>query len=246
MLALVLTLSVLSAEDGGISQKQADDIVKELREIKGVLQSLGSPRNAQGSPPAGQVPPVILKLEDSPFMLGAKGAPLTIVEFTDYQCPFCQKFHLSVFNELKKDYIDTGLVRFYSRDFPLVEAHTNALRAAQAARCAAEQGKFWEVRDALQSNPQQLELANLLDVGRNQKLDTDRLQECIVSEKYRKIVEADMAVATRIGIGGTPAFVVGKSTPDGVDGQLIMGALPYSVFDQKLREIKSSITVSSR
>ena len=79
---------------------------------------------------------------------------MTIVEYTDYQCPFCQRFHVAAFPELKRNYIDTGKVRFFSKDLPL-DFHANAMRAAQAGRCAGEQGKFWELRDVMGAEPGQ-------------------------------------------------------------------------------------------
>ena len=91
-------------------------------------------------------------------MLGDKNAPLTVVEFTDYQCPFCQRFHVTSYPDLKKNYIDTGKVRFYSRDLPL-DFHANAMRAAQAARCANDQGQYWKMREIMSANPDKLDLA---------------------------------------------------------------------------------------
>src|SRR6266446_8294402 len=99
--------------------------------------------------------------EPPPF-LGSKEAPLTIVEFDDFQCPYCNRFYLETFPDLKKNYIDSLQVRFYSMDFPL-DIHQNALLAAEAGRCAGDQGSFWPFHDRMQSNPQQLELKHLLD-----------------------------------------------------------------------------------
>jgi protein-disulfide isomerase len=172
-------------------------------------------------------------------MLGSKEAPLTIVEFTDYQCPFCQRFHTTSFVELKKNYIDTGKVRFYSRDMPL-DFHPNAMRAAQAARCASEQGRFWTLRDVMGSNPDKLDLDSLVADVTNLKMDVKAFRACVESEKYKSAVQTDVMEAMKIGANGTPTFVVGKSTPDGVDGELMVGAQPYPMFDQKLQELGSA------
>ena len=132
-----------------ITRQQADDILNELRQIRQLLERQGA--TAAEEPPA----PITAKLNLAGMnMLGSKNAPLTMVEFTDYQCPFCQRFHTTVFNDLKKNYVDTGKLRFYSRDLPL-DFHSNALRAAQAARCAADQGQFWTLRDLMGANPGQ-------------------------------------------------------------------------------------------
>src|ERR1017187_2441884 len=134
-LALLLPLG---AQDQGITRQQADEILNELRQIRQLLEKQ-NPKAA--APQPQEITRAKLNLEGF-AMLGSKDAPITMVEFTDYQCPFCQRFHLSTFSDLKKNYIDTGKVRFYSRDMPL-DFHPNALRAAQAARCGGEQGQFW-------------------------------------------------------------------------------------------------------
>ena len=116
-------------------------------------------------------------------MLGSKDAPVTMVEFTDYQCPFCQRFHMTVFNELKKNFIDTGKVRFYSRDLPLDTLHPNAIRAAQAARCAADQGQFWTMRDVMGTNPDKLDMDHLAGFATDLKMDTFAFRNCVESEQ---------------------------------------------------------------
>src|SRR5580704_497156 len=114
-LILLLPLGAQDAKkpkkDSGITSEQADQILEELRQIRQLLQAQAE-KNAPPAPPRA-------KLDLGGFqMLGSKDAPVTLVEFTDYQCPYCRHFHVNVFNELKKNYIDTGKVRFYSRDLP--------------------------------------------------------------------------------------------------------------------------------
>jgi protein-disulfide isomerase len=167
--------------------------------------------------------------------MGSKDAPLTMVEFTDFQCPYCRQFYASTFAELKKNYIDTGKMRFYSRDMPL-DFHPNAMRAAEAGRCAAEQGKFWPMRDLMAANPDKLDLENLVTDAGSLKLNVQTFRACVESDKDKNAVQTDVMEALKIGADGTPAFVVGKSTPDGVDGEVIVGAVPYGTFDAKLKE----------
>jgi protein-disulfide isomerase len=223
-----------SRKDEGITRQQADDILNELRQIRQLLEKQQA--KGAGQPDAEQ--PVRAKLKLDGFqMLGNKEAPLTMVEFTDYQCPFCRQFHATTYVELKKNYIDTGKLRFYSRDLPL-DFHANAMRAAQAARCAADQGKFWQLRDIMGANPDKLEMANLVENATGLKMDVAAFRTCVESEKYKNAIQTDVMEAMKIGATGTPAFVVGKSTADGVDGEVVVGALPYPMFDQKLKEIK--------
>ena len=146
---------------------------------------------------------------------------------------------MTAYGELKKSYIDTGKVRFYSRDMPL-DFHPDAMRAAQAARCAGEQGQFWQLREIMSSNPDKLGMDSLVANATGLKMDVDAFSACVTSDKYKDAVQSDVMEAMRIGANGTPSFVVGKSTPEGVDGELVVGALPFAMFDAKLKELQAA------
>ena len=235
-LVLLLPLGAQdAAKDAGITRQQADQILNELRQIRQLLE-----RQQAQAPRPQEEQATRAKLNLAGFaMLGSKEAPLTIVEFTDYQCPFCQRFHTTAFPDLKKNYIDTGKVRFHSRDLPL-DFHSNAMRAAQAARCASDQGQFWQLRDVMGANPNKLDMDSLVADAADLKMDVPAFRACVESEKYKNAVQTDVLEAMKIGASGTPTFVVGKSTPDGVDGDLVVGAQPYAMFDQKLKELGSA------
>jgi protein-disulfide isomerase len=212
-----------SGKEPGITHAQAEQILEELRQIRQLLERQQKPQEP-AAPARAKI-----NLEGSE-MLGSKGAPITVVEFTDYQCPYCQRFHVNVFGEMKKDYIDTGKIRFFSRDLPLDSIHPNAMRAAMSARCAAEQGQFWKLRDIMGANPGKLEMADLMDDAASLHMNTEAFRACVESGKYREAVQANVLEALKFGIGGTPSFVVGKTTPEGVDGEVVEGALPLSEF----------------
>ncbi len=116
--------------------------------------------------------------------------------------------------------------------------HPNAMRAAEAARCAADQGQFWKLRDVIGNQPDKLDLESLLADAESLKLDVTAFRVCVVAEKHKSEIEADLMEAMRIGADGTPAFVLGKSTPEGVNGDLVVGAQPYNIFDLKLRSLE--------
>jgi protein-disulfide isomerase len=223
-----------SAPEPGITRQQADEILTELRQIRQLLERQGQAEAKGPAEPAH----ARINLEGAE-MLGAKTAPLTIVEFTDYQCPFCQRFHVNVFGDLKKEYIDTGKVRFYSRDLPLDSIHPNAHRAAEAARCAADQHQFWAIRDKMGSHPNQLDLDSLLADAKDLKMDVAQFRSCVESHKYKDAIDGDLLEARRIGADGTPAFVIGKSTPEGVDGELMVGAQPLVEFERRLKALET-------
>jgi len=133
----------------GISKELGEAILNELHQIRTLLEKQQPP--AQAAPRAETA-----KVSSAGFALGRSDAPITIVEFADYQCPFCRQFHSAAYERLKKNYIDTGKVRFISRDLPL-EIHSNASAAAQASRCAGDQEKFWPMRDMLISHADKLD-----------------------------------------------------------------------------------------
>jgi protein-disulfide isomerase len=219
-------------KDTGITSEQADQILEELRQIRQLLQAQAEKNAPQG--------PVRAKLDLSGFqMLGSKNAPVTLVEFTDYQCPYCKQFHVAVFGELKKNYIDTGKVRFYSRDLPLDSIHPNASRAAQAGRCASDQGQFWKMRDLMGANSDKLDLESLVAEAGSLQMDTKAFRGCVESQKYKEAVQTDVQEALKIGAQATPTFVLGKSTPQGVDGELIEGTRPYAEFVKEISKLDS-------
>ena len=230
--ALPLAAQVAN-DQGGLTRQQGDEILKELRQIRQLLEK----QQAKPAQPQEEAP-TRAKITDlsGVSMLGSKTAPITIVEYTDYQCPYCQRFHVTAFAELKKAYIDTGKVRFFSKDMPL-DFHPNAMRAAMAARCAGEQGKFWELRDTMGANPNSLDLEHIVGFAADLKMDTNALRACIDSGKYKERVQNDVLEAMKIGANGTPTFVIGKSVGEGVDGELVVGALPFQMFDAKLKDL---------
>jgi len=222
-----------AAKEQGITHQQADQILEELRQIRQLLERQQQPQKPAG-PPRAQ-----LDLSGAES-LGAPGAPITVVEFTDYQCPFCQRFHVTVFGEMKKNFIDTGKVRFYSRDLPLDSIHPNAMRAAMSARCASEQGQFWKLRDIMGANPDKLEMADLVEAASSLHMNAAAFKSCVESGKYREAVQANVLEALKFDIRGTPSFVVGRSTPEGVDGEVVEGALPISEFAKRFAALEAA------
>jgi protein-disulfide isomerase len=223
--------SVTTNVPEGMTREQADEILKELKAIHHLLEH---PQAATPPALAANSDKVQMNVLAGWYAIGRDDAPITVVEFADYQCFFCRKFHSDTFAELKKNYIDTGKVRFVSRDLPL-DVHPNASGAAIAARCAGEQHKFWEMRDLLLANHADLNSAALLKYGKQIKLDMSVFSSCLSDKKYSSDILKDVADAGRMGIGGTPSFVVGKTAKDQITGVRIGGAAPYSEFETAIK-----------
>lgn len=221
------------ANEPAITSAQANEIISELRAIHQLLER-SAPAAAHVAAPVDEQ--VSMTIGDSP-VLGSADAPLTLVEFTDYQCPFCRSFHTSVFEDIKKNFVDTGKLRFISRDLPL-PMHEHATQAAGAARCAGDEQKFWTMRQVLIVNSRRLQHADLLAYARSLHLDMAAFTRCLDQNKYDVAVQRDAADAARIGITGTPSFVLGATVRDGPFlGTMIVGAQPYAVFDEKIRAL---------
>ena len=215
-----------------LSQQQLnEEMLKELRAIRMLLEKISTPQPS--APPQPQTG-VVTNLKG--YSLGRPDAPLTMVEFTDLQCPFCRQFAVTTFDELKKNWIDTGRLRYFSRDFPL-DFHAQAMPAARAARCAGEQGKFWEMRLGLMRNANLLTPAYITKTAADLKLEPKAFETCAASAKYDAEIQAEMAEGTKLGVTGTPTFVMGKTTATAVEGPIMVGALPYAMFDAKLKSL---------
>jgi len=209
------------------------DLVRIQMDLDAVKNQLGqvlrllSQRPAQGG--VTVTAPVRTSVTDAP-VLGRNDAPVTIVEFSDYQCPFCQRFSATTLPELKKEYIETGKVRYVFRDFPL-EMHAQARKAAEAAHCAGEQGKYWEMHDVLFQNQKALAPPQLAEHARTVGVDGAKFDECLSSGRYAARVTRGVTDGAAAGVQGTPTVVVGKTKPgDVVEGTPIRGAQPLETF----------------
>ena len=197
---------------------------KELQEIKALLAAR---QQAPPAAPAGAQQAVTLDLSNRPFR-GAKTAPLTIVEITDYQCSFCSRHALQTLPQIEKEYIAPGKVKYYVLDLPLESIHRDAFKAAVAVRCAGEQGKYWEMHDRLFANQQTLNQwdAHATAVG----LDTARFGSCMTSDKYAADVRKDIAQTQVAGVTGTPGFYFGTAEANGSKVKtmkFVNGARPF-------------------
>jgi len=195
-------------------QQARQDYLKSLREEAGVAILLR--------------PPKVELVADPGRLRGDPKAPVVIVEFSDYQCPFCQGAEATL-KEVLARY--EGRVSLGYLDFPLQQIHPQAQIAAEASRCAAEQGKFWEFHDLLFANPGMLQQAGLIQQARQLHLDEKSFDACLTGGKFRGAVQADYEDGLKAGVNGTPAFFI--------NGIFLGGNQPVSEF---IRIIESELT----
>ena len=164
-------------------------------------------------------PPVVeVSADDAPFK-GPAEAPITIVEFSDFQCSYCKRV-LNVLDQVLERY--PNKVKLAFRDFPIVNIHPHAQKAAEAAHCAAEQGKFWEFHDRLFDQQDAIPTANFADHAKALGLEVTTFQTCVDGRKYQEKVERNYAAGVKAGVSGTPAFFI--------NGRPLSGAQPFEAF----------------
>jgi protein-disulfide isomerase len=198
-------------------------IQKDLEEIKRLLQG--------GRAAADALPREALSIAQAPVK-GDKGARVALIEFSDYQCPFCARYAKEVMPQIVDEYVKTGKVQYVFQDMPL-DFHKNAFKAAEAAHCAGEQGKFWEMHDVLFQNQSALAPEQLAAHAKGLGLTEAAFQQCLDSGKFAADIKQDIAVAGTSGITGTPTFFIGLVQPG--DGRVkvvkkLVGAKPYAEF----------------
>jgi protein-disulfide isomerase len=167
--------------------------------------------------------------------IGSDSAKITLTEFSDYQCPYCARFHEKTFSEIKQNFVDTGMVKFEFRDFPL-PMHGYAQQASLAAYCSGDQGKYWEMNALLFQNSENLLLKDIKRYANDLGLESDTFNTCLSNKKYLPVIQANKKQGIG-GVNGKGHFSV-SATPSfwiNYDWQLA-GAQPYEVFEQKIQQ----------
>lgn len=171
---------------------------------------------------------------DNDAILGDPDAPVTLIEFSDYECPFCKKYYTQTYPDIKKNYVDKGLVRIVFRDFPLGFHDPIATQEAMAAECAREQEgdeMYYEYHDLIFDTTKSnkgLQKSQLYELASQLDLNEDDFKECLDTEKYKQEVQKDMADGQKYGVSGTPGFFI--------NGRIIKWAQPYVVFERIIEE----------
>jgi protein-disulfide isomerase len=210
-------------------QQQMAILQKQLEELKALIQ-------LRAAGPAGPPPVTGLVLPPGGATRGNAQARLTMIEYTDFECPFCARYARESYPQIMRDFVDTGRVRYMVRHLPLESIHPSARLAAQAAECARQQGKFWDLHDRLFANPQALGRAELERTAETLGLAMPAFRQCVDSPAAAEVVTRDLEEAMRAGVAATPSFVIGTTQPDGSVRALrrLSGAQPYAAFKAAL------------
>src|SRR4030065_892175 len=236
MLPLMNTVNAADTSQINI-EDEMKSLKKDMQDLKKEVETLkakGTPAPAQ---PSQELQDITASIDDDPVK-GKADAPVTIIEFSDYQCPFCGRFVKNIFPDIAKKYIDTGKVKYIFRDFPL-DFHKQAPKASEAANCAGDKGKYWEMHDKLFDNQSALTLDNLRQYAKDIGLDADSFNTCIDSGKHAAEIAKDFEDGKKAMVSGTPSFIIGKTQSGKKDivGKKIVGARPFSSFEQVIEQL---------
>ncbi len=200
------------------------------------LPTSGAAAELQPSPtPPNKLDVLHISAHD-PRAMGSSTAPVTVIEFTDFECPFCVQFFNEIRPQLITQFVDTGVVRIVARDFPLTQIHPSALIAAVASRCAADQGKFWPMYEALFTT-HQVEWGGvpkrdhdvLIELAGKVGVDAAAFTRCLDDPASAQATLDEAAAARQLGINSTPNFLV--------NDQLVRGALPFASFERLIKQL---------
>jgi len=218
-----------SANDIGALRKEVEamkasqtEMQKNIKIIKDILM--------------GKQPPLedVVVSTAGARILGDAKAKVMLVEFSDYQCPFCGRYANDTYSKIVDDYVKTGKVRYALRNFPLESIHPFAEKAAEAAECAGDQGKYWEMHERLFKNQSQLDVKEFPGHAVVLGLDQEKFKQCIDTGKFTAKVKADIADGTKLNVRGTPTFFIGYPDPKDPSKlnavKLLSGAQPLSAF----------------
>ncbi len=239
------TVAVALAQTATPEKEQAEEaslelVLEQLQELKNELRALRS-EMGELKKEVGEIHRVAVRPPEPPApttaelgdreIMGSAEATVAIIEFSDYQCPYCKRFQRQTFPRIKQNYIDTGKVRYIFRDFPLQEIHSEAVSAAVSANCSGQQGKFWEMHGALFNSQGKLGPKLYSAKAQELGLNIEDFESCLADPAQVEKVNNDMVYGQSLGIRGTPHFLVGRVEGDRiVDVTRVNGARPFQAF----------------
>lgn len=241
-ISLIFILAVLASPAHAEEKWVADEIFMQMSEMRKEIGQLkekvaGLEQKLADSQP--KAAPISLAVSEK-MALGNADAKIAILEFSDYECPFCAKHYKNVLPKLRERYIDKGTVKYLMKDFPL-EFHAHAKKASLATRCAGEQEQYWPMHDAIFEAKGQVTDELVADVAKRHKLNELALKQCMADPARLAKVESDIAMGSRLGVNGTPAFLIGKiKDKQLVDYKRFDGVQSFETFASMIDSLKNN------
>jgi protein-disulfide isomerase len=239
----ILAIALSAAVGAGAAQPSNDDLANlkdevarinvQQQQILASLDELKKMLKSPGQPPLKVRP--TMSVAGEPFK-GAPAAKLAIIEYADFQCPFCRRFEHDIYPQIRDSYVNTGKLKYFHRDMPL-SFHQGAMPAARAVHCATEQGKFWEMHDSLLEDAASLSVADIDAQAGKLGLNVAALDKCVSSDRFADIIQRSITEANEMQITGTPTFIIGTLDAQGnlmSVKKTVVGATSFEAFKAAL------------
>jgi protein-disulfide isomerase len=222
-------IAMLQAELRALRQSQ-QAMAKDIAEIKLLLEPLRAPPPIR--PAEGRIDAAGSQEK------GNARASVVMIEFSDFQCPFCKRHVDATLPKIEETYIDTGKIRYVFMDYPLEAIHPHAFKAAEASHCAGEQKQYWKMHDRLFANQDKLARDQLVAHASALGLDKVRFATCLDSDKYAGRIKASIAQGDKFGIDGTPAILLGRNRNGNIEAaRMIVGSQPFDVLKEEVDKL---------
>jgi protein-disulfide isomerase len=228
-IVMLLAAGLASADDADL-RKEMEQLKAQVKALQADLEQIKATLKEQSA----KTNPVF-DISGDPVM-GDVNARLTLIEFADFQCPYCQQYFKTIYQQVLDTYVKTGKMRYVFADFPGEQIHPFAMKAAEAAHCANEQGKFWEMHDQLFTRQSELGTTAVADGSKALGLNDAAFSACVTGGKYAAKIREAGQTASSLGLKGTPAFVFGLADAANASKvklvRALVGAQPYAQFQQ--------------
>ena len=242
-------LQAIRQELAGLREAQ-QAMAKDVEALRALLQQAMGPRPAPsgtGAPiAAGSVQP--LKIAGRPSKGNAR-AKVTLVEYSDYECPFCAQYVAQVYPQIEREYIATNKINYIFKNFPIEQLHPLSFKAHVAAACAGDQRRYWEMHDRLFANQGNFTLDRFVELASMLQLDPVAFRACVESAKHDALIREDVSDAQRGGVQGTPVFVLAYTDPKGqtiTPVRVIVGAQPFGAFKEAIDALLADANTRTR
>ena len=224
---------------------------KEVEALRTLLQQAMGPRPAPAGAaaaamPAGSVQPLTIAGRPSK---GNARAKVTVVEYSDYECPFCGQYVAQAYPQIEREYIATNKINYVFKNFPIEQLHRQSFKAHVAAACAGDQRRYWEMHDRLFADQRNLSLDRFVELASMLKLDVVAFRACVESAKHEAMIREDVGEAQRGGVQGTPVFVLAYTDPKGrtiTPVRVIVGAQPFEAFKEAIDALLAEANAHTR
>lgn len=238
-------VSACEPQNNSNLQQEIDGLKQEMQQLQADISTIGEQVKdiheiaTQAQKPQHKTLPSQVNFDENGQLpvMGDAQAQVAIIEFSDYQCPYCKRFIDQTFSKLKSNYVDNGKVKYLARDFPLA-FHKQAQGAAIAANCSLQQNAYWPMRSALFKNVQKLGDPLYQQTAAELSLELDKFSECLADKTMVDKITQDIAYGKSLGVRGTPSFVIGRIENNQlIAPKLVVGAQSYETFALLLDEL---------